>query len=229
MSGALRGRQQGIRGPGLDSKPGPYEKRYRTEEGSSERSAGDRDRNSSSRDGRSRGGHLQLRRDGGQMAAGVGRPQGVHPRRRRLARAPLRPRHVPLPLRRPAHGSRRGVCHGRRRGALPAPEGLRRPAPDRLGLLRLARRERRHQAQRAPQRVDLRQHRHPGGVLQALCDLGGLVTAPAHLGPGVLPVDPVAVQALLRTRPGVPEGFSGQLVPQGPDRTGQRTGGQRGL
>ena len=47
--------------------------------------------------------------------------------------------------------------------------------------------------------------------------------------PGVLPLDPVAVQALLRARPGLPQGFAGQLVPEGPDRAGQRTGGQRRL
>ena len=77
-----------------------------------------------SRSGRARGGHLQLRGDGGQMAAGVGRPQGLHPCRRRVPGAPLRAGHVPLPVRRPAHGPRRSVRHGRRRGALPAPEGL---------------------------------------------------------------------------------------------------------
>ena len=47
--------------------------------------------------------------------------------------------------------------------------------------------------------------------------------------PGVLPLDAVAVQALLRARPGLPQELPGQLVPQGPDRAGQRTGRQRRL
>ena len=37
--------------------------------------------------------------------------------------------------------------------------------------------------------------------------------AAAHLRPGVLPLDPVAVPALLRARPGLPQGRPGQLVP----------------
>ena len=40
--------------------------------------------------------------------------------------------------------------------------GLRRTPPDRLGLLRTARGERGYRAERAPGRVDLRQHRDPG-------------------------------------------------------------------
>ncbi len=47
--------------------------------------------------------------------------------------------------------------------------------------------------------------------------------------PGVLPLDAVALQALLRARTGLPQEFPGQLVPEGPDRAGQRTGGQRCL
>ena len=46
--------------------------------------------------------------------------------------------------------------------------GLRRAEPDRLGLLRPARRERRDQARRAPGDVHLRQHRDPGRVVPPL-------------------------------------------------------------
>ena len=40
-----------------------------------------------------------------------------------------------------------------------------------------------------------------------------LVAPAAHLRPGVLPVDPVAVPAVLRARPGLPQGRLRQLVP----------------
>ncbi|BBE22904.1 leucine--tRNA ligase [Arthrobacter sp. MN05-02] len=51
------------------------------------------------------------------MAGGLGAAAGVRARRRRHARAALRARHVPVPLRRPPHGPRRSIRHGRRRGA----------------------------------------------------------------------------------------------------------------
>ena len=51
--------------------------------------------------------------------------------------------------------------------------------------------------------------------------------APADLRPGVLPLEPVAVPALLRARPGLPQGRLRQLVPEGPDRAGQRAGHRR--
>ena len=56
----------------------------------------------------------------------------------------------------------------RRDRALLVAARLRRAAPDRLGLLRAARRERRDQARRAPGDVDLRQHRDAGRVVPPL-------------------------------------------------------------
>ena len=76
-------------------------------------------------------------------AVPIGRPE-------RHAPAQVRRRHVLVPVRRPAHGSRRGLRARRRRRALLAPAGLQRAAPDRLGLVRPARRERRDQARRRP-------------------------------------------------------------------------------
>ena len=76
-------------------------------------------------------------------------------------------------------------------------------------------------------RVDVRQHRDPGELVQAVRAELRLVPAAAHLRPGVLPLDPVAVPAVPRARPGLPQGELGQLVPQGPDRAGQRAGGRR--
>ena len=106
---------------------------------------------------------------------------------------------------------------------------LRRTPPDRLGLLRTACRECRDRAQRAPGRVDVRQHRDPGDVVPALRTELRLVSSAAYLGSGVLPLDAVAVPALPGTRPGLPEGQLRQLVPAGPDGAGQRAGDRRAV
>ena len=60
-------------------------------------------------------------------------------------------------------------------------------------------------------------------------DLLRLVAPAAHLRPGVLPLDPVAVPEVPRARPGLPQEQPGQLVPQRPDRAGQRAGRRRPL
>ena len=54
-----------------------------------------------------------------------------------------------------------------------------------------------------------------------------LVPAAAHLRPGVLPLDPVAVPEVPRAGAGLPQEQPGQLVPQRPDRAGQRAGRRR--
>ena len=48
-----------------------------------------------------------------------------------------------------------------------------------------------------------------------------------HQRPGVLPLDPVAVPEVPRARAGLPQEQPGQLVPQRPDRAGQRAGRRR--
>ncbi len=110
---------------------------------------------------------LRRRRDAAQVARGVGRAEPVRGGRRRRPRAPLRADDVPLPERRPAHGSRRGDGAARRDRALLVAARLRRAEPDRLGLLRAARRERRDPPRRAPGDVHLRQHRDAGRVVRA--------------------------------------------------------------
>ncbi len=50
-----------------------------------------------------------------------------------------------------------------------------------------------------------------------------------HLRPGVLPLEPVALPADVRARAGLPQGQRGQLVPQRPDRAGQRAGRRRAV
>ena len=54
-----------------------------------------------------------------------------------------------------------------------------------------------------------------------------LVPAAAHQRPGVLPLDAVAVPEVPRARAGLPQEQPGQLVPQRPDRAGQRAGRRR--
>ena len=61
---------------------------------------------------------LRRPRDGGQVAAGVGEARPLPRGRRQPAREALRPDDVPLPERRPAHGSRRGDRAARRDRAL---------------------------------------------------------------------------------------------------------------
>ena len=163
------------------------------------------------------------------MAAGVGAARPLPGGRRQPAREALRADDVPLPQRRPAHGSRRGDRAARRDRALLVAARLRGDEPDRLGLLRPARRERRDPAQRAPGDVHLRQHRDPGRVVQEVRRVLRLVAPAAHQRPGVLPLDAVAVPEAARARAGLPQVQPGQLVPQRPDRAGQRAGRRRPL
>ena len=93
-------------------------------------------------------------RDRTEVAAGVGRggPLPGLRRSRRPAAALLRARHVPVPLRGPAHGPRRGVQRRRRHRAVPRAAGLQRPASDRVGRVRAERRERGDQARTSTRR-----------------------------------------------------------------------------
>ena len=71
------------------------------------------------------------------------------------------------------------------------------------------------------------EHRDPGRLVPAVRGLLRLVAPAADLRPGLLPLEPVAVPALLRARPGLPQGRLRQLVPGRPDRAGQRAGHRR--
>ena len=101
--------------------------------------------------------------------------------------------------------------------------------PDRLGLLRPARRERGDQARCRSARVDLREHRAAQEELPRVRLVVRLVADPAHERPRVLPVEPVAVPAPVREGPRLPQGQPGQLVPERPDRARQRAGRRRAL
>ena len=140
----------------------------------------------------------------------------------------VRARHVPVPLRRPAHGSRRGVRARRRRRAVLGPARLQRDAPDRLGRVRAARGERRDQARGRPAGVDVREHRAAEGVdapLRVLVRLGPGAATPATPSTtgGTSGCSCGSSSAGLAYR----KASNGQLVPQRPDRAGQRAGGRR--
>ena len=61
--------------------------------------------------------------------------------------------------------------------------------------------------------------------------MGGQSTGPRDLDrrPGLLPLDAMAVPALLREGSRVPQGSAGQVVPERPDRARQRAGHRRAL
>ena len=108
---------------------------------------------------------VRRRRDRAEVGQRVWEDEGLYRGLRRPGRraaAVLRARHVPVPLGRPAHGARRGVQRRRRRRPVPGDARVQRPAPDRLGRVRPARRERRDQARHAARGVDLREHRAAG-------------------------------------------------------------------
>ncbi|MDF9794454.1 hypothetical protein M2440_005155 [Methylorubrum extorquens] len=94
------------------------------------------------------------------LAAGLGRGQAVRDEERRSPPEILRAGDVPLPVGAHPYRPRAQLRDGRRGGPLQACQGPQRVAPDGLGRLRPAGRERCHGAQGQPAGVDLRQHRH---------------------------------------------------------------------
>ena len=170
------------------------------------------------------------------MAAGLGRREVVprpEPRSRRAGRrrAPqvLRRRDAAVSLRRPPHGAHAELHDRRRDHAHAAAPGHAGAAADGLRRVRAAGGERRDQGRRPSAHRHRAQHR-----------LDSRADAPDGLGdrlgprdldrrPDVLPLDAVAVPALLREGPRVPQGGAGQVVPERPDRARQRAGRRRTL
>ena len=117
---------------------------------------------------------------------------------RRPAAEILRAGDVPLSVGAHPHGPRAQLHDGRRGGALQARPGLQRAAPDGLGRLRPAGRERRHGAQGPSARLDLRQHRRDEGAAQVDGAVARLVPRDRDLRPGLLQAPAADVPRLPR-------------------------------
>ena len=105
-----------------------------------------------------------------------------------------------------------------------------RAAPDGLRRLRPAGREPRDQDRPASARVDRGVDRgSSGSQFRALGHLDRLDARVRHPRARVLPLDPVDLPAPVRARPRLPQGGRGQVVPQRPDRAGERAGDRRPL
>ena len=153
---------------------------------------------------------------------------GVERGRRRPAEV-VRAGDAPVPLGRAPHGPPEELLGRRRRRPLPPPQRPPRHAPDGLRRVRPPRREPRDQDRRAPARLDRRLDRGLPAPDARVGDLDRLVARVRHQRSALLPLDPVALPALPRARPRVPQGGRGQLVPQGRHRARQRAGHRRPL
>ena len=143
-------------------------------------------------------------------------------------RAPVRAGHVPLPVRRPAHGPRRGVRAGRRDRPLLVPAAATTCCTRSAGTPSACPpRTPRSSATRNPAEWTYANIETQAESFRRYAVSLRLVAPAAHLRPRVLPLDPVAVPEAVRARPGLPQGVAGQLVPERPDRAGQRAGRRR--
>src|SRR6266702_7777995 len=155
----------------------------------------------------------------------VSRDRGA-PRKRRPPEV-LLPVDVPLPFGQTAYGARAQLYHRRRDDPLPSDAGLQRAPADGLGRLRSARRKRRDGKRRAPGEMDLRQHRLHEKATPVARIRDRLGARAGDLLAPVLSLEPVAVPAHARARPGVQEDRHGELGPRGPDGARERTGDRR--
>ena len=135
----------------------------------------------------------------------------------------------PVPLGPHPHGPRAGLRHRRSAGPLQVDARLQRAAPDGLGRLRPARRERRHRARRASGHLDLREHRQHAGPAPEDGHLLRLGPRGHHLRSRVLQVGAAHLHPDARARPRLSPPLDRELVPVVPDRARQRAGRGRPL
>ena len=174
--------------------------------------------------------------DRGEVAARLGGRAGVRgaqprPRRGRDdAEQDLRRRDAPVPVRRAAHGARRSttrsatsLVHLRRRNGL---QVLRPMGYDAFGL--------------PAENAAIKEGGHPreiterniATIREQMRRMGWAIDWSREISthePVVLPLDAMALPALLRARARLPQGGAGQVVPEGPDRARQRAGDRRAL
>ena len=170
---------------------------------------------------------LQRPRGRGSLAENLGLARHLQGRQRRPAPEILRAGDVPLPVGAHPHGARAQLHDGRRGRALQTRARHERAAPDGLGRLRHAGRERRHGAQGPPQGMDLRQHRRD----EEAAPVDGAV---ARLEPRDRDLRSVLLQAPAADVPRLPQGragraqaIQGELGPGRHDGARQRAGHRR--
>src|SRR5882672_3182590 len=139
----------------------------------------------------------------------------------------LLPVDVPLPFGQAAYGARAQLYHRRRDDPLSSNAGIQRSSADGLGRFRASRRKRRDGERRAAGEVDLRQHRRHEEAAPVARLRDRLGARACDLLAAVLSLEPVAVPAHARARPGLQEDRHGELGPGRPDGTRQRTGDRR--
>ena len=136
---------------------------------------------------------------------------------------------LPYPRARHAHGARPELHDGGRRHPLPPPQRLDACCARWAGT-RSACPRRTPRSARAAIRARSPSATSRRSAPDAADGLGDrLVARGLHAPAGLLPLDAVAVPALLRARPRLPQGGAGQLVPERPDRARERVGRRRPL
>ena len=137
---------------------------------------------------------------------------------------------LPVPQRRAAHRAPEGLLGRRRRRALPPPP---RAAGSciRWATTRSACRPRTTRSPPASTRAT-RRTRRSRSFREQFREWGISIDWSREFGthePALLPLDAVDLPAALRARAGLPQGGRRQVVPQRPDRAGQRAGHRRAL
>ena len=161
------------------------------------------------------------------LAENLGRARHLQGRQRRPAPEILRAGDVPLPVGAHPHGPRPQLHDGRRGRALQARPGHERAAPDGLGRLRHAGRERRHGAQGPSQGMDLRQHRRDEEAAAVDGAVARLEPRDRDLRPGLLQAPAADVPRLPQGRAGRAQAIQGELGPGRHDGARQRAGHRR--
>ena len=141
----------------------------------------------------------------------------------------LLPGDVRLPLRACARRPRSELHHRRRDGAHQAHARLQRAAPVRLGRVRPAGRERRHQVRHAPRAVDAGEHRPHERAAPAARHQLRVGPRDRDVSARVLQVQPVDLPEDVRARARLPQALDRQLVSELSDRARQRAGRRRRL
>src|SRR5207253_372079 len=178
---------------------------------------------------------IRTARDRDEVAARLGGREGISRRQPRPGRAdgreslvPARDAAVPLGPE-PPYGPRPELHDGRRPDPHAATQRLACRAADGLGRVRAPRRERGDPGGEAPARDDRAEHRDDASPDETPW-LGNRL-GPRSLGApaDVLPLDAVALPAIRRARPLLPQGGPGQLVPERPDGHRERVRRRRPL